>query len=253
MKNIKLRQNELPFPVTNFEDKTNKEFPFYQNGAKYALCPTCGSSVQIINGRNNVTQNRSKTIYAAHTKGYVNGLKFDENAKLNCPSYNGNAKNWQKIYKKRAGKIKNSEVEKYITLNIRQIALEVEQIIGFKCEYGEGRQSRLFNNLYNSFKSNDGLCIDPNQFVPDYIPRLIIERADPVKCWGAIPNNEIIKEKIKNNIRLEKSLDLGGQFKPDINVQLVGVLDDDNNPARLEIRLKFSDDILVLNRISANI
>lgn len=253
MKKIRLRKNELPISVTIFEDKTNKEFPFYQNGSKYALCPTCGSSVQIINGKNNTHQNNSQTIYAAHTNGSVNGLNFDEESKLKCLNYIGNKNNWQEIYKIQERTIENKEVEKYINLNISEIALEVEKIIGFKCEYGDGRQSSLFVNLYNSFKSNRGLFIAPNQFIPEYIPRLIIERAGPIKCWGAVFNDERVKSKISRNQRLKDSLTSKNQFQPNINVQLVGVLNEDNNPTHLEIRLKFFDDEIILNRVPANI
>ena len=34
-----------------------------------------------------------------------------------------------------------------------------------------------FNRLLNSFKENGGLCISPEQFAPEYIPRMIIEKS----------------------------------------------------------------------------
>lgn len=253
MKNIKLRHDEIPFLVNSFEDRTNKVFPYYQNGAKYALCPTCGSSVQIINGKNNNTQNVSQTIYASHTKSSIDGLPYDEKAKLNCPSYSGNLNNWQKIYQKSAG-LKNKEVEKYIELNIIKIALEVEKIIGFKCVYRKSSTSNLFESIYNSFKANGGLYIGANQFVPEYIPMLIIARASAVKCWGAILIDDGIKKKIKSNKLLGKSLEQEPQFQPNGNVKIVGVLDDDNTPENLEIRLLIpGGKPLILKRMSANI
>lgn len=38
------------YHIDEFEERTNKELPYYQNGSKYALCPTCGSSIQLIGG-----------------------------------------------------------------------------------------------------------------------------------------------------------------------------------------------------------
>ena len=38
------------YHIDEFEDKTNRELPYYQNGSRYALCPTCGSSIQLIGG-----------------------------------------------------------------------------------------------------------------------------------------------------------------------------------------------------------
>lgn len=48
MKNMRLIEEKTPFQVNKFEEKTNKEYPYYQSGNKYGLCPACGSSVQII-------------------------------------------------------------------------------------------------------------------------------------------------------------------------------------------------------------
>lgn len=38
------------YHIDEFEERTNKESLYYQNGSKYALCPTCGSSIQLIGG-----------------------------------------------------------------------------------------------------------------------------------------------------------------------------------------------------------
>lgn len=252
MKYVKIEQQGQSFSVLNFEKETNKLFPFYQNGAKYALCPTCGSSVQIINGRNNSVKNDSQTVYAAHTKNKVEGLTFNKMAKLKCPSYNGNVNNWQRIYKKSVSKYINDSLKTYIELNVDKIAFEIEQIIGFKCQYSKGKQSALFNKIYKSFIENKGLFIDSNQFVPEYVPRLIIERADPINCWGAIINHKTIL-KLKNEIYIKKSVKLKNQFLPENKTMLVGVLDNDDNPSNLEISIVFLNEKIKINKVSAKI
>ena len=67
MKYIKL-ETGCRLTVDQFENNTNKSYPYYQDGKKYALCPACGSSVQIIGGINNLTQNKERKMYAAHTR-----------------------------------------------------------------------------------------------------------------------------------------------------------------------------------------
>jgi hypothetical protein len=255
MRHIKLIQGEIPFPVNKFEEKTNKEYPYYQEGRKYALCPTCGSSVQILGGNNNPTHSRNnqgRSMYAAHTPNAVEGLHFDEQSKLNCLKYGGNKNNWQKIYERQGNAEENRGVEEYIEENKSQIARDIENIIGFKCAYRE-RQSRLFEELYESFKANGGLYIASNQFVPEYIPRLIIERANPINCWGSIPNEEV-QDLIRQNEQLAHALNENGQFKPHIDVQLVGTLNDDNAPTQIIIKLIFNNGRgLILNRVPAGI
>lgn len=253
MKVIRLRKSEIPVSITKFEEMTNKNYPYYQNGSKYALCPTCGSSVQIINGRNNQYQNDSTKIYAAHTRNEINGLNFDKESKLRCINYSGNKNNWQKIYKKNNRKQINIEIEKYINANNTRIAKEIEQIIGFKCVYRNGKFSELYNEIYSSFESNNGLCIAPNQFVPEYMSRLIIEKAGPVKCWGAIYNDQTIKEKITKSEKKVFSTKKGYQFLPKEDVKLVGVLNDDENPTKLIIKLSFFENEIILNKFSAKI
>ena len=49
MKYFKLIDGRI-YHIDDFEEKTNKELPYYQNGRKYALCPTCCSSIQLILG-----------------------------------------------------------------------------------------------------------------------------------------------------------------------------------------------------------
>lgn len=249
MKYVKLITG-IPFSIDKFEDKTNKNAPYYQNGKKYALCPNCGSSVQIIGGKNNLTQNREKRIYAAHTRSEIDGLNFDEESKLDCVNYEGNVNNWQRIYETRPDVPENQEVIEFIKEHMDEIAHKVENIIGFRCRYANNR-SKLFEDLYQSFRVNGGLRIAPNQFVPEYIPRMIVERAEPIKCWGAIPL-ERIRNKIIRNQDFEDSI-VDGQFKPGIPTELVGTLDNDANPTKLNIRLIFGEEKLELHHVPARI
>ena len=249
MKHVKLNEG-IPFDVENFEDKTNKGFPYFQDGKKYALCPSCGSSVQIIGGINNLTQNKGGRLYAAHTKSIVRGLNFNEAAKLNCINYEGNSNNWQRIYEVRQNIPENQELLEYINENIDEIASAVEALIGFRCKLKDSR-SKVFENLYQSFKNNGGLRIANDQFAPEYIPRMIIQRAAPVACWGAIPIGRT-KDYIKRNRIFEGSIDKG-QFKPTIEVRFVGTLDHDENPTRLNMRLIIGEEELNMYHITARI
>ena len=249
MKYIKLNTG-IPFNIDNFEDKTNKNYPYYQKGKKYALCPNCGSSVQIIGGKNNTTQNRARRMYAAHTRSEISGLNFDEESKFNCVNYEGNANNWQRIYEARPDTPENQEILEFINEHIDDIAQAIEDIIGFKCKYANSK-STLFKDLYQSFRINGSLRIEPNQFAPEYLPRMIVERAEPIKCWGAIPLERARKHIIRNQ-RFKDSMD-GVQFKPVIDVRLVGTLDNDVNPTQLNIRLIFGEEELDLHHIPARI
>ena len=249
MKHVKLNTG-IPFDIEKFEDKTNKSFPYFQAGKKYALCPSCGSSVQIIGGINNLTQNKERRLYAAHTKNKVRDLNFNEVAKLNCINYKGNNNNWQRIYETRQNIPENQEVLEYINENIDEIASAVEELIGFRCKLKDSR-SKVFENLYRSFKVNGGLCIAKDQFAPEYIPRMIIERAGPVQCWGAIPIGRT-KDCIQRTQTIEGSIDKG-QFKPTIEVKFVGTLDHDENPTRLNMKLIIGNEELDMYHISARI
>ncbi|WP_227990253.1 hypothetical protein [Streptococcus ruminantium] len=93
--------------------------------------------------------------------------------------------------------------------------------------------------------------IAPNQFVPEYIPRMIVERAEPIKCWGAIPL-ERTRNYITRNQRFDDSL-IGVQFKPEMDVRIVGTLDNDVHPTQLNIKLIFGDEELELHHIPARI
>lgn len=250
MKYFKLINGET-YHINEFEEKTNKESPYYQNGSKYALCPTCGSSIQLIGGENNNTRNRAGRYYAAHTKNPIEGLPYDIERKSNCANYEGNQDNWQGIYQRRQGLPENEELSRFIDNNKSDIAKKVGDLIGFNGIKCNGEPSAIFNRLLNSFKENGGLCILPEQFAPEYIPRMIIERAEPVICWGSIPHEEI-RNRILQHPLLRDSID-GGQFKPNIETRLVCVLNNGIAPTQILIRLLFEDEGLDLKQVNARV
>lgn len=230
--------------------KQIKAFPIFKLEKKYALCPSCGSSVQIIGGNNNLTQNRGRSLYAAHTQSQVRGLNFNEAAKHNCINYEGNNNNWQRIYEVRQNIPENQGVLEYLEENIDEIASAVEDLIGFRCKL-KSRRSAVFENLYQSFRDNGGLRIANDQFAPEYLPRMIIERAAPVRCWGTIPIGRT-KNYIERTQIFEDSID-NEQFKPDVEVMFVGTLDHDENPTRLNMRLITGEEELGMYHITARI
>ena len=239
------------YHIDEFEERTNKESLYYQNGSKYALCPTCGSSIQLIGGENNNTRNRAGRYYAAHTKNPIEGLSYDIGRKNNCANYEGNQNNWQGIYQRRQELPENEELSIFINENMSDIAIEIGDLIGFNGIKSDGEPSAIFNRLLNSFKENGGLCIAPEQFVPEYIPRMIIERAGPVICWGSIPCEEI-RNRILQHPLLQDSID-GGQFKPNIETRLVCVLNNGIAPTQIQIRLLFENEQLNLKRVNARV
>lgn len=252
MKFIKLSLKEEVIAVNKFENETDKLYPYYQNGRKYALCPTCGSSVQIIGGENNITQQSRRNAYAAHTSRKICGLNYNEISRNNCLNYEKNKNNWQKIYEQSVDSKKNSDVEKYIESNKNQIATEIENISGFKCVF-KNETGKLFNSLYKSFKENGGLYIPKNKFVPEYISRLIIEKAIPIRCWGYIPTDKT-KKIILRNKDLANELYDNGQFKPTFDVELTGTLDDDVAPKYIILKLLYKNGKKeTINKISARI
>lgn len=239
------------YHIDEFEEKTNKDLPYYQNGNKYALCPTCASSIQLIGGENNNTQNRSERYYAAHTKNPIEGLPYDLGRKSNCANYEGNQDNWQGIYQRRQGLPENEELSRFIDNNKSDIAQKVGDLIGFNGLKSDRTPTAIFDKMLESFIRNGGLCILPEQFVPDYIPRLIIARAEPVICWGSIPREEI-RNRILQHPLLQDSID-GGQFKPNIETRLVCVLNNGIAPTQIQIKLLFEDEELNLKQVNARV
>ncbi|WP_412771632.1 hypothetical protein [Ligilactobacillus murinus] len=239
------------FHINEFEKKTNKQPPYYQTGGKYALCPWCKSSVQIIGGLNNSTHSRTRKMYAAHTPNETTKLNFDNEAKFECVNYKGNDNNWQKIYTISKTEQKNQELVDFIENNIDQIAKDVGNILGFKFILDSGKRSKVFDKVYESFKKNGGLRV-PN-FTPEYIPRMIAIKADPVSCWGLIPYEKTLK-RILESSKLKESME-GNQIKPTDTVKVICVLDDDEHPKHLKTRLIFEDNtpVLDIQNISAKV
>lgn len=232
--------------VENFEDETEKIFPYYQNGNKYALCPTCESSVQIIGGCNNKGQSKSvKRIFAAHTKSEIDGFNFDETSKKGCPNYQGNKNNWQRIYEKNDGVPINREVENYILTHKIELAEELSTFTDIRFEkynkkLNKKEANSLFDKLYDSFKNNGGLHIRQGNFIPEFISRLLIQKASPIKFWGYVVSDDL-KEKIERNKEL-KSCVVGNQFMADFDVYFVGTLDNDQAPKYLLLKLVWNDE-----------
>lgn len=239
------------YHINEFEEKTNREFPYYQNGKRYALCPTCGSSIQLIGGENNNTQSRTGKYYAAHTRNPIEGLLYDIERKNKCANYEGNQNNWQGIYQRGGRFPENEELSIFINENQLDIAKKVGDLIGFNGLKGDGTPTAIFDKMLESFIRNGGLCILPEQFVPDYIPRMIIERAEPVSCWGATPYEEI-RNRIQQNPNLQESIE-GVQFIPNIRTELVCVLNNVENPTQIIIRLLFGQDELDLKTVNARV
>ncbi|EDP6423472.1 hypothetical protein FVI60_08805 [Campylobacter jejuni] len=236
MEHVSLISGEK-FHISEFEKKTNKQYPYYQNGRKYALCPHCKSSVKIIGGLNNSTQSKKQKMYAAHTENKVKDLNFDDKAKHECKYYSGNDNNWQKIYTSSQTEQENQELVDFIENNINQIAKGVGNILGFRFILDSGKRSKVFDKVYESFKKNGGLRV--SNFTPEYIPRIIAIKADPVPCWGLIPYEKTLK-RISGSTKLKGSME-GKQIKPTDTVKVVCVLDDDEHPKYLKTRLIFED------------
>lgn len=114
-----------------------------------------------------------------------------------------------------------------------------------------GKRSKVFDKVYESFKKNGGLRV-PN-FTPEYIPRMIAIKADPVSCWGLIPYEKTLK-RILESSKLKESME-GNQIKPTDTVKVICVLDDDEHPKHLKTRLIFEDNtpVLDIQNISAKV
>lgn len=249
--------------VESFEEETKKQKPYYQGGNKYALCPTCNSSVQIIGGSNNKGQSRSgKKMFASHTQSEIFGFNFNEISKKNCPNYHGNKNNWQGIYESNNNVPINKEVENYILNHKVELAEELTTLTDIKFEkYNREAQKRepnsLFEKLYESFKENGGLHIREGNFIPEFISRLLLQKASPIKFWGYIINDNL-KNKLKGSNTFKDFL-IGNQIKSDITMYFVGTLDNDQSPRFIILKLIWNDEITrssrecILGKIPANI
>lgn len=251
MKTVCLKDNST-FYVANFDITTSKNDPYYQSGNKYAICPTCKSSVQIMGGKNNKSQSRrSKSTFAAHTQSEVQGLPFAEYKK--CPFYTGNKNNWQQIYNKGATS-KNLELEVFIENHTSEIAKKLTELTGI--HYFNEKQNTptsLFDKTLNSFIEHRGLFC--KHFIPDAVPLLLLATGEPVEFWGYRIIDKAIISRIENNNQLRTSLE-GDQFKPQRhlgNVSFVAALDNNDSPIYLVLKLLWGHDrSLTIKRLSAN-
>lgn len=239
------------FDVSNFDDFTDKKPPYYQNGKRYACCPECGSSVQIIGGVANKSQSgNSREAYASHTRSKIYNLPLKNYKK--CPLYSGNDNNWQKIYSSTADK-DNVLLNKYIDDHLLDLAIKLTDLTGirFWC-FGQNSMqtpNKRFLNLVTSFKNNGGLKM--SYFVPEAIPRLLLHYAKPINIWGVKILDNNLKEKIKR-CPVFKDCFKKKQFQPADGTKLVASIDNINHPQYLNLKLIWNDnEELLLKRISA--
>ena len=233
--------------VSDFDDKTNKKPPYYQNnGSRYACCPFCNSVVSIKGGRENKNQSNQRKMFASHLGSQIKG--FELNDYRNCPFYHGNEGNWQGVYQVNSAVPENEELKAYIEEKKVAIASELLTLTGivFKNKHGV---NTLFNDILQSFEDNMGL--HRNRWHPDAVPRIMLERAGPVQFWGYIVSDADIVTRISNNQVIGGYLDLeSNQFKGN-DIYFVAAVDDNQNPQKIGIKLIWDDGELVLKDISA--
>jgi hypothetical protein len=248
MNKIKLLTGDC-ISVSEFDDRTHKKPPYYQNnGSRYASCPNCGSVVSIKGGHENKNQSNQKRMYASHLAHAVNG--FELNDYRHCEFYQGNEGNWQGVYQVNAGIAENEELRTYIQENQVVIARELLELTGILFENRSG-VNNLFNDIHQSFKKNMGLY--RKRWHPDAVPRIMLERAAPVRFWGYIVNDKKIARRISENQVIGAGLNLkSNQFKG-ANVSFVAAVDNNENPQRIRIKLVWGNEELVLKSVSAKI
>jgi len=248
VKSIKLLTGKR-INVSDFDDKTNKAFPYYQNkGSRYASCPLCNSVVSIKGGHDNKNQSNQRKMFASHLGSKVEG--FEINDYKNCVFYLGNDGNWQGIYQVNDAIPENEELKTYIAENKVAIADELLALTGivFKNKHGV---NTLFNDILQSFEDNMGL--HRNRWHPDTVPRIMLERAEQVWFWGYIVSDANIATRISNNQVIGGYLDLeSNQFKGN-DIYFVAAVDNNQSPQRIGIKLIWDDGELVLKDISAKI
>ncbi|KAA0769295.1 hypothetical protein DN392_26360 [Bacillus sp. BB51/4] len=219
--------NDKPHSVTEFENITNKEFPYYQKGSKYACCEFCGSVVSITNGANNSScSNATRAMYAKHTS-LKDGLPFDPDYK-NCIGYSGNAGGWQQIFTQEKGVLKNQKLENYINSHKVDIAKELFDLIGIRFSNTSG-VNNLFNEMYESFTANKGLYV--KKWYPSTVPFLLMQRTSNLNFWGYIVNDAIVQELKNEGIEID-----GNQFK-ESDYQISFDLNKDDFPTHIIVRL----------------
>jgi len=249
MKKIKLLDGEN-IKVVNFDNKTNKEFPYYQNkGSRYACCPYCCSVVNVKGGRENAKQSIQQRMYASHQASKVNGFELKDYQE--CPFYQGNQGNWQGVYRINNKVTENKELRTYIEGNRVAIAEELSELTGVAFKNREGVNS-LFECLYQSFIDNGGL--HRNQWHPDMISRIMLINSAPVEFWGYKVILDSVVNVIRRNKVLGDNLKLNNQFKSDRDVTFVATMDDNENPQRINVKLVWgTEDEIVLKSVPAKI
>lgn len=241
------------FDVSNFDDFTDKKPPYYQNGKRYACCPECKSSVQIIGGIANKSQSgNSREAYASHTTSAIYGLPHKDYK--NCPMYSGNKNNWQKIYSSNTDK-DNEDLDNYIKDHDLDLAFELTALTGLyfwrtELNYQKAPNS-FFNNLVTSFKNNGGL--KTSYFVPEAIPRLLLHYAKPINIWGVKILDDNLGEKIRQHSNFKDCFE-DDQFKPYsyFKVKFVANVDNISHPRYLYLKLIWGkNESILLKKISA--
>lgn len=248
MKKVKISENKY-IDVVNFDDKTNKMYPYYQQGSRYARCPFCDSVVNIKGGAENKNQSTQKKIYASHHGNEVEGFELKDYK--NCPFYQGNKGNWQGVYQVNKDAVENEELKIYIENSKVAIAEELSELTGISFKNKDGVNT-LFVNIYESFISNNGL--HRKNWHPEMVSHIILINAAEINFWGY----KVISEKVANRIRgksvINSSLGSNNQFKSDgIKVSFIATMDNNANPKDIHIKLVWDNDELVLKTISAKI
>ncbi len=244
--------NEIIIEVSNFDDLTNKEKPYYYSQSqRYALCPTCGSIVNIIGSIGNSLQStKNHHAFASHLGAIpkivdTEGLIFKSNYK-NCPAYQGNKGNWQGIYRENTAEKKNQDLENYINNHGQMIAKEMSELTGVKF-YNHDSTNSLYSSVVESFIDNRGLYT--NLFYPDFVSRQILSVAGAVNFWGYIISDSSSLSTIKSS-KLDNVLE-NVQFKTP-NVRFIVTLDDINSPKFLLVKLIYPTEELIIGKIPAN-
>ncbi|WP_413523031.1 hypothetical protein [Lactococcus raffinolactis] len=238
--------------VSDFDNLTNKRKPyFYSASQRYALCPTCGSIVNIVGGKGSSLQStRNKNAYASHLGSIppivnVQGLAFNSNY-TSCPAYQGNNNNWQGLYKNNRTQTINQKLQSYINNHSQEIAKEMSELTGV-IFYNRTSTNRLYSDVLDSFINNKGLYT--NSFYPDFVSRQILEVASPVDFWGYIITNATALSTVTKSV-IGKDL-VDSQLKSS-NVQFVVDIDNINSPKNLLVKLLYPNGELVISKATAN-
>lgn len=248
MDKIKLLNGDL-ISVVEFDARTNKVYPYYQNsGSRYARCPYCHSVVNIKGGRENKNQSTHKKMFATHHTKKID--RFELNNYQECPFYQGNKNNWQRLYQINNNITENRELKNHIDNNQVIIAEELSQLTGIAFS-NLNLVNTLFDKLYKSFIKNGGLC--RKQWHPEMISRIILINAGPVMFWGYKIISDEVALIIKKNNDTKDAITDNNQFVKD-NVFFVATLDNNDNPNNIHLKLLWNNGKeLVLKDIVAGI